>query len=139
MQLIVGIVEVLLGFWAAGYYGRSAVLLVAWVAAIAIMRGITDIVLAFRVLPLVLLVSALSALLFHWRILPVIVNAFALVLEKTMGLGGAVGVSAAANVFVGMAEGSWFGGTPGAYVAYPDTGSGEEVAVIRIVPRDEEE
>jgi uncharacterized membrane protein HdeD (DUF308 family) len=49
LQLITGIVELLLGFWAAGYYGRSAVLLVAWVAAIAIMRGIRDIVLAFRV------------------------------------------------------------------------------------------
>ncbi len=49
LQLITGIVEVLLGFWAAGYYGRSAVLLVAWVAAIAITRGIRDIVLAFRV------------------------------------------------------------------------------------------
>jgi uncharacterized membrane protein HdeD (DUF308 family) len=49
IQLITGIIEVLLGFWAAGYYGRSALLLVAWVAAIAIMRGIRDIVLAFRV------------------------------------------------------------------------------------------
>jgi uncharacterized membrane protein HdeD (DUF308 family) len=49
LQLVTGIIEVLLGFWAAGYYGRSAVLLVAWVAAIAIMRGIRDIVLAFRV------------------------------------------------------------------------------------------
>src|SRR5262245_31749186 len=49
VQLITGIIEVLLGFWAAGYYGRSSVLLVAWVAAIAIMRGIRDIVLAFRV------------------------------------------------------------------------------------------
>jgi len=61
-------------------------------------------VLAFRALPLVLVVSALSALLFHWRILPAIVRAFAWVLEKTMGLGGAVGVSAAANVFTGMVE-----------------------------------
>jgi uncharacterized membrane protein HdeD (DUF308 family) len=49
LQLIGGIVELALGFWAAGYYGRSAVLLVAWVAAIAIIRGIRDIVLAFRV------------------------------------------------------------------------------------------
>jgi uncharacterized membrane protein HdeD (DUF308 family) len=49
LQLIGGIVELLLGFWAAGYYGRSAVLLVAWVAAIAIIRGVRDIVLAFRV------------------------------------------------------------------------------------------
>ncbi len=49
LQLISGIIELLLGFWAAGYYGRSAVLLVAWVAAIAIIRGVRDIVLAFRV------------------------------------------------------------------------------------------
>lgn len=49
VQLITGIIEVVLGFWAAGYYGRSAVLLVAWVAAIAILRGVRDIVLAFRV------------------------------------------------------------------------------------------
>ena len=61
-------------------------------------------VLAFRALPLVIVVSALSALLFHWRILPVVVRAFAWVLEKSMGLGGAVGLSAAANVFVGMVE-----------------------------------
>jgi hypothetical protein len=44
-----------------------------------------------------------------------------------------------AGIFVGEAEGSWFGGTPGAYVAYPDTHSGEEVAIMRIVPRDEPE
>jgi uncharacterized membrane protein HdeD (DUF308 family) len=49
LQLIGGIIEVLLGFWAAGYYGRSAVLLIAWVAAIAFIRGVRDIVLAFRV------------------------------------------------------------------------------------------
>ena len=61
-------------------------------------------VLAFRALPLVLVVSALSALLFHWRILPAIVRAFGWVLHKTMGVGGAVGLSAAANVFVGMVE-----------------------------------
>jgi len=61
-------------------------------------------VLAFRALPLVLVVSALSALLFHWRILPLVVRAFGWLLEKTMGLGGAVGLSAAANVFVGMVE-----------------------------------
>ena len=49
LQLIGGIILIALGFWAAGYYGRSAVLLVAWVAAFAIVRGITTIVLAFRV------------------------------------------------------------------------------------------
>lgn len=61
-------------------------------------------VLAFRALPLVLVVSALSALLFYWRVLPVVVRGFAWALEQTMGVGGAVGVSAAANVFVGMVE-----------------------------------
>jgi uncharacterized membrane protein HdeD (DUF308 family) len=49
LQLIGGIIELALGFWAAGYYGRSAVLLVAWVAAFAIIRGVRDIVFAFRV------------------------------------------------------------------------------------------
>ena len=49
LQLVGGIIEVFLGFWAAGYYGRSAVLLIAWVAAFAIIRGVRDFVLAFRV------------------------------------------------------------------------------------------
>lgn len=61
-------------------------------------------VLAFRALPLVLLVAALSALLFHWRILPAIVRGIAWLLRWSMGIGGAVGLSAAANVFVGMVE-----------------------------------
>jgi uncharacterized membrane protein HdeD (DUF308 family) len=49
LQLVGGIIELALGFWAAGYYGRSAVLLIAWVAAFALIRGVRDIVLAFRV------------------------------------------------------------------------------------------
>jgi uncharacterized membrane protein HdeD (DUF308 family) len=49
LQLIGGIIELALGFWAAGYYGRSAILLVAWVAAFTLIRGVRDIVLAFRV------------------------------------------------------------------------------------------
>ena len=49
LQLVGGIIELALGFWAAGYYGRSATLLVAWVAAFTIIRGVRDIVLAFRV------------------------------------------------------------------------------------------
>jgi concentrative nucleoside transporter, CNT family len=61
-------------------------------------------ILALEALPLVLVISALSALLFYWRILPIIVKAFSYVLEKTLGIGGAVGVSTAANVFMGMVE-----------------------------------
>jgi uncharacterized membrane protein HdeD (DUF308 family) len=49
LQLVGGIIELFLGFWAAGYYGRSAVLLIAWVAAFTLIRGVRDIVLAFRV------------------------------------------------------------------------------------------
>jgi hypothetical protein len=40
-----------------------------------------------------------------------------------------------AAIFVGEAQQTWFGGTPGAYVVYPDTRTGEEVAITRIVPR----
>lgn len=61
-------------------------------------------VLAFQALPLVLLMSALSAMLYHWRVLPLVVRAFSALLERSMGLGGAVGVSSAANAFVGMVE-----------------------------------
>ena len=61
-------------------------------------------ILAFRALPLILVVSALSSLLFFWRVLPFIVRSISKLLEKTMGVGGAVGLSTAANVFVGMVE-----------------------------------
>jgi len=61
-------------------------------------------ILAFRALPLLLVISALSALLFYWRILPALVKGFAWVLRKVLGLGGPLGLGAAANVFVGMTE-----------------------------------
>ena len=62
--------------------------------------------LAFGILPLVMVISALSAILWHWRILPFIVNGLALALKKTLGLGGAVGLGAVATVFLGNIEGS---------------------------------
>jgi CNT family concentrative nucleoside transporter len=61
-------------------------------------------VLAFRALPIVLVISALSALLFYWRVLPAVVRALSWLLKQTMGVGGVVGLSTAANVFVGMVE-----------------------------------
>ena len=61
-------------------------------------------ILAFRALPLVLVISALSALLFHWRVLPAIVRGISFLLEKFMGVGGVLGLSTAANIFVGMVE-----------------------------------
>ncbi len=61
-------------------------------------------VLALQALPLVLVVSALSSLLFYWRVLPVIVRALSRVLEKTLNIGGALGLATASNIFIGMVE-----------------------------------
>jgi CNT family concentrative nucleoside transporter len=68
----------------------------------------SNFVLAFRALPIVLVISALSALLFHWRVLPALVRAVSWLLEKSMRVGGVVGLSTAANVFVGMVEAPLF-------------------------------
>ncbi len=65
-------------------------------------------VLAFRALPLILVVSALSALLFYWRILPWIVRGLSKVLQKAMGIGGALALGTGANIFVGMVEAPLF-------------------------------
>jgi CNT family concentrative nucleoside transporter len=61
-------------------------------------------ILALQALPLVLVISALSALLYHWRVLPAVVRGFAWALEKTLGIGGAASLATAANIFVGMVE-----------------------------------
>ncbi len=65
-------------------------------------------ILAFRALPLVLFISALSSLLFYWKILPMVVKAFSWALQKTMGLGGAEGLGVSANIFIGMVESPLF-------------------------------
>ncbi len=65
-------------------------------------------VLAFKALPLVIVVSALSALLFYWRVLPWVVKQLARLLTRSMGIGGALGLGAAANIFVGMIEAPLF-------------------------------
>ena len=65
-------------------------------------------VFALQALPVVLVVSALSSLFFYWRVLPVLVQAFSWMLQKTMRIGGAVGLSAAANIFLGMVESPLF-------------------------------
>jgi CNT family concentrative nucleoside transporter len=61
-------------------------------------------ILFFQGLPLVLLVGALSALLYHWRVLPLLVGALSRLLRRAFGLDGATGFATAANVFVGMVE-----------------------------------
>jgi CNT family concentrative nucleoside transporter len=64
----------------------------------------SNFVLAFQSLPLVLVIGALSALLFYWRILPHVVRAFAFLLQKTLNIGGALGLGASTTIFLGMVE-----------------------------------
>ena len=64
----------------------------------------STVILAFRILPLILIFTVLSAILWHYRILPIVVRGFAFVLRRGLGVGGAVGLSAAANIFIGMVE-----------------------------------
>ena len=59
-------------------------------------------ILAFQALPLILVISALSALLFHWRVLPAVVRCFAWALRKTLSIGGAVGVVVSSNILLCM-------------------------------------
>ena len=61
-------------------------------------------IFAFRALPLVLVISALASLLFYWGVLQVLVNGFAWLLRKGMGVGGALGLGAAVHIFVGNIE-----------------------------------
>ncbi len=61
-------------------------------------------VIAFKVFPMILVVSALVRLLYHWRILPVVVRGFAWALQRTFGTGGPLSTGAAASVFLGLVE-----------------------------------
>lgn len=61
-------------------------------------------IFGLQALPMVMVVSALAMLLFHWGILPAIVRAFSWGLRRTLGVGGALGVCAAAKVFLGQTE-----------------------------------
>ncbi|HVM99821.1 MAG TPA: nucleoside transporter C-terminal domain-containing protein [Caulobacteraceae bacterium] len=74
--------------------------------------GVTDagslFVFAFRVLPVILVICALSALLWHWRILKWIIQGFGALFERTMGLRGPPALATAATVFMGQVEGPIF-------------------------------
>ncbi len=59
---------------------------------------------AFRILPQIVLFSVLVALAWYWRLLPLVIKAFAWVLRRTLGVGGAVGVAAGSSMFLGMVE-----------------------------------
>jgi CNT family concentrative nucleoside transporter len=68
----------------------------------------SDFILAFQALPVVLVMSVLSSLLFYWGIMPPVVRGFSWALEKTLDVGGAAGLSTAANIFVGQVEAPLF-------------------------------
>ncbi len=68
----------------------------------------SDFILALQALPIVLVMSVLTTLLFYWRVLPPIVRGMAWLLERTLRIGGAVGLSTAANIFLGMVEAPLF-------------------------------
>jgi concentrative nucleoside transporter, CNT family len=61
-------------------------------------------VIAFQILPLIIVYSALSALLWHWGVLARIVKGLSWVLRRTMGVSGVVGLAGGANIFLGVVE-----------------------------------
>jgi CNT family concentrative nucleoside transporter len=67
-----------------------------------------EFVLALQALPVLLVMSVLTTLLFYWGVLPPVVRGFAWLLRRTLGVGGAVGLSTAANIFLGMVEAPLF-------------------------------
>lgn len=73
-------------------------------APFLVKESASTFVLGFQALPLILVISALSALLFHWKIIQPVVKAFAWVLQRTLGVSGPAGVATAMSVFVGMTE-----------------------------------
>ena len=80
-----------------GYVGDNS-------AASNLMTGEAPALFFFQILPIVIVVAALSAMLWHWRILRWVTKGFALVFRRTMGLGGATSLAVSANVFMGMTE-----------------------------------
>ncbi len=82
---------------------------------------------AFQVLPLILVISALSALLWHWKILKWITLGFGFLFQKTMGLGGASALAVAANIFLGMIE------SPIVIRAYLDKLTRSEIFLMMVV------
>jgi len=62
------------------------------------------VIFAFQVIPIIILVSALSALLWHWRVLPLVIKSIAWIFKTALGTGGPAGFAVTANVFVGQVE-----------------------------------
>ncbi len=82
---------------------------------------------AFQVLPLILVISALSALLWHWKVLKWITHGFGMLFQRTMGLGGVSALAVAANIFLGMIE------SPIVIRAYLDKLTRSELFLLMVV------
>jgi CNT family concentrative nucleoside transporter len=80
-----------------GYLGGAAL-------PFAEVPGGNSVILAFKILPLVLVISAIGSLLFHWGVLQRIIGAFALVLRRALGIEGPLALAAAVHIFVGNIE-----------------------------------
>ena len=80
-----------------GYLGGGAL-------PFAETRPGASLILAFKILPLVLVISALGSLLFHWGVLQRITGAFALLLRLAVGIDGPLALAAAMHIFVGNIE-----------------------------------
>ncbi|WP_296717211.1 nucleoside transporter C-terminal domain-containing protein [Erythrobacter sp.] len=61
-------------------------------------------IIAFQILPLVIVFSALAALLWHWGVLRWLVNGLSFLLRRSLGVSGVVGLSGGANMFLGVVE-----------------------------------
>jgi len=109
-ELFVSLNEVLTSIEKATQAGTSLVFgyLGGGAAPFAVTDANATFILAFRALPIVLVMSALSALLYHWGVLQWVVRGISWLLERVMRVGGVVGLSTAANVFVGMVEAPLF-------------------------------
>ena len=67
-------------------------------------EGISTLIIAFEILPIILVTAALAALLWHWRILSLLIKGLSWLLQRALGVGGAAGLGVAANFFLGVVE-----------------------------------
>jgi len=61
-------------------------------------------IFAFQILPLIIVISSLSALLWFWNVLPLIIRAISKIFEKLFNIGGPIGLGATANIIMGQVE-----------------------------------
>ena len=66
--------------------------------------GASTFIIAFEILPIILVMAAISALLWHWRLLPKAIEGLSWALQRTMGVSGTVGLGTGANFFLGVVE-----------------------------------